>query len=190
MQRILLDVSWMFWNIVLALTPIFLGWFMYRSKKRYLEVFFGLLYVLFLPNTIYLLTDIIHFEESLKGAGSPYQLLVVLMYSSLLLGGFITFVAAMYPFEKFLKRILPKKKSLQTNYIITTNFLIGLGLALGRIERINSWDIVIHPIHTAATLITIFTTGTIFLSFIGFGLLTNIVYFGAKIFLRQQATRK
>ena len=61
--------GWIVWNLFLAFIPLILSFWLFlrRSKQRSLLWWLGLIvYITFLPNAPYLLTDIIHLIEAIR----------------------------------------------------------------------------------------------------------------------------
>ena len=106
------------------------------------------LWLLFLPNACYMVTDLIYLDSSLFiGADGTYlpvlsswiQLFYIVssVFLALTCGLFSTHV---------IKEILPfKKKMLHRFWIIAISLLNGYGVYIGRFLRLNSWDI-LHPV--------------------------------------------
>ncbi|HVZ12591.1 MAG TPA: DUF1361 domain-containing protein [Patescibacteria group bacterium] len=130
----------MSFNILLALLPVVIAVVMYKSQSLITRVILGVVWLGFLPNTVYLLTDIYHFFEDMQKISGVYILLDLFMYLVLVVLGIITFVLALNPFERMIAEKFKKKNSMKVIYFV--NFLVGFGMVLGRILRINSWEIV------------------------------------------------
>src|SRR6266699_6530875 len=89
-----------------------------------------------------------------------------------------TFLLALYPVEKALVRSSwLKKKSLVPLFILLTNFFIGVGIVLGRVQRINSWDIVVDIPKVIAASLSIFNSLELILFVLFFGVFANVYYF-------------
>jgi uncharacterized membrane protein len=146
-------------NLTLALIPVILGlligWLSWRdtkfSTKWYLWVPLIFLWVGFLPNTCYLLTEWRHFidiitqnPEQIRQAPKSKEALLdflalstfYVVYSSL---GLLTFSMALWPVAHWLK---PQRWAKFLFFLIC-----ALGVYLGLIKRLNTWDVWNHP-HT------------------------------------------
>jgi uncharacterized membrane protein len=175
MHLIAYNFSWMGFNTFLAIIPLILGWLFYLTKNKITKYFHGVFWLLFLPNTIYLFTDILNLIRQWGMVGAPERLVFVFQYSVLTIIGLVTFVLSLYPFEKFIKNTKYAKRG--AAIIIVLNFIIGFGITLGRVERINSWDVVFRPESVvASSLNIIFSVELMFLTLL-FGLLGNFIYF-------------
>ena len=175
------NVSWMGWNVFLALiSPIF-GWLLLITRQKVLKGAFALIWFFFLPNTLYLVTDSPHIIWQWHHMHHAGQIALALQYLILVLIGLVTFLLALYPVEKALLRSSwLKKKSLVPFFIIAMNFLIGLGIVLGRVQRINSWDIVVDIPKVIGASLSIFNSLELILFVVFFGVFANVYYFVCK----------
>ena len=178
MSVLLENMSMIGLNSFLALIPILCGWLMLKTRQTVLQVACALLWFAFLPNTLYLLTDLLHIFSQWHHMHYAGQIVLALQYFTLVLVGLATFILALYPVEKILLLSpWPKKKSLVPLLIIITNFFIGLGIVLGRIQRINSWDIFVDIPKVIGAFISIFTSLELIVLALLFGLFANFYYF-------------
>jgi uncharacterized membrane protein len=172
------NISWMGWNVFLALIALLCGWLLLRIRQKVLKVAFALIWFIFIPNTLYLITDLPHIIWQWHRMHHAGQIVLTLQYLILVLIGLVTFILAVYPVEKALLRSSwPKKKSLVPVFIIITNFFIGMGIVLGRVQRINSWDIIFDVPKVIGASISIFTSLELLLLVLFFGLFANFYYF-------------
>lgn len=186
MHLILFNLKWMSFNIFLAVIPVIFGWMMVRTPSRILKILYGSIWFLFLPNTIYLLTDIGHLFADWHLVPLEYKSLFISEYTILMLIGFVSFVLGLYPIERFFRKTKHKKQNLQKDiFIYSANFLIGFGLVLGRIERVNSWDVLTNTSFVLYKSIVTVTSLQLILLVIFFGLLSNLIYFVFRDFILQ-----
>ena len=166
------------WNVFLALIPPIFGWLLLKTRQKVLKVAFALVWFFFLPNTLYLITDLPHIIWQWHRMHHAGQIVLALQYITLVLIGLVTFLLALYPVEKALVRSSRlKKKSLVPFLIILTNFFIGVGIVLGRVQRINSWDIVVDIPKVIAASLSIFNSLELILFVLFFGVFANVYYF-------------
>lgn len=160
------------WNLFLAFIPYFFisylktKIFLQKSKIKTLLLLF--LWLLFLPNSFYLLTDLIHLTQSSEHL-FWFDLVV---FSSYALIGFTIGIVSLLDFERILKNYT---SSLITQLVIPIIcFLSGVGIYLGRVLRYNSWDILSNPIKLFQDILTsLLSAHSLLFSF----------YFGAYIYL-------
>lgn len=176
MSIILYNVGWMFYNSFLALVALGFGLFTLRFKGKYLKILFGFFWLLFLPNTIYIFTDLIHLIYQWHQISPSLILVLLLQYILYFVFGLVTFMLGLIPFEKLLLsiNILKKRQSIS---IMVLNFYIAFCLVMGRIERINSWDVFMQPVKTIRSTIHVFVTFDLFSLMILFWLFCIFVYF-------------
>ncbi len=178
MRILLSNISWMGWNIFLALIPLIFGWLLLKTRQKVLKVAFALIWFFFLPNTLYLITDLPRIFRQWHYMHYAGQIVLALQYFTLVSVGLATFILALYPVEKaLLHSSWPKKKSLVPLLIIMTNFLIGMGIVLGRVQRINSWDIVVDIPRVIDASLSIFNSLELIPLVLFFGLFANLYYF-------------
>ncbi|MDO9629717.1 MAG: DUF1361 domain-containing protein [Acholeplasmataceae bacterium] len=137
------------WNIFLAtivflLAEIYVHFRREKSKPIFLTVIL-ILYVLFFPNTIYVLTDFIHLEN--YHFFSQYPDMYAMIISDWLVFMHIT-IGALYAAKLGIASLnkLELHQSMQFKkykYLILSSlfFLSSLGIFIGRFLRFNSWQI-------------------------------------------------
>lgn len=138
------------WNLFLAVVPLF--WsvaFQKASAHRqpiWQVVFFGL-WVLFLPNAPYILTDLIHLS-SRRNVPEWYMLAVLLSCAGTgTLLGYLSLINVQTAIEKLFN------KTLGWLVAIGALMLCGFGIYIGRFLRWNSWDVFTNPIHLAKNVV-------------------------------------
>lgn len=140
------------WNIGLALLPLPVFGLVQRQKNALVKWALMLVWVLLLPNTFYMVTDLIHVPAHMEWVGYLEDGRVAVLHSDnlwdwvlMLLLGIGAFVAVMLgcrafsAFEKSLPASVgPAGRQLS---IAVLSFLCGVGIYIGRFLRFNSWDI-------------------------------------------------
>lgn len=140
--------GWMLWNLFLAVIPLGLSVWLFRWQVFDRSPIWWLLllvYIAFLPNAPYLLTDIIHLIQQAQAVDSLWvvALIFIPIYTAVILGGFQCYVISLINQNYYLKRktltqcILPLE--------LLTHALCSLGIYLGRFKRFNSWELVTKP---------------------------------------------
>lgn len=185
MEIIVDNTIWMTLNTALAIFAVACGWMVIKAKSKIVKLISGILWILFLPNTIYILTDIIHlimqFEDS---AGNMTIIALSLQYLMLISIGLLSFVYGIYPLEILLKSKRFKATEIYL-FIIMFNFVIIFGVFLGRIHRLNSWDVITDAAKVIESIKHTIQSFELMISVITFGLIASFVYF----FLRKTAVR-
>lgn len=151
-QLFLKNTDWMAWNLFLALIPLALSIilfilprfsdFQYNLKSLIWGIGF-LVFMAFLPNAPYVLTDLIHLIENIKENDSIWMIYLVLIpqYFLFTLIGLMAYVLSVINLAKFLKT-----KGWPHNQIMIVELVIhalsAIGVYLGRFLRFNSWHII------------------------------------------------
>jgi len=135
----------LFWNIFLAIIPFFISYFLLSAfnKQKLTKVLFvigGIVWLLFLPNAPYIVTDLIHLGHN-RTVPVLYDtfLLFTSAYVSMLL-----FFCSVSHLEKIFKSKYGWRKS--EVILIVTMVLVSFGLYIGRFLRFNSWDLFHNPL--------------------------------------------
>lgn len=170
-------------NSFLALVPIFCGWLVLKTRSRFLQVAFALLWFFFLPNTLYILTDLRYLPEQWNAMSNVGRLGLTLQYSMYELIGLSSFLLALYPLEKtLLLSRWRENKMLLLFLLLTVNFFIGIGIILGRVHRLNSWDIFIDAPKVIYASFHIVSSLELLLSVVFFSIVANAIYFVFRTF--------
>ncbi len=139
------SLVYILWNLLLAFIPFIVSLFIVYLKKigKLRDVYFiilGIIWLLFLPNAPYIVTDLIHIGV-VRSVPVLYD--SVLLFTSAWLG-LLLGLNSIFHIEKVL---LSKYSKKTTNIIILIILLlISFGMYLGRFLRFNSWDILTNPI--------------------------------------------
>lgn len=176
MDLLLINAFWMTINILLAFSAVFFGFLAQKQKKAAFKYLLLFLWLVFVPNTFYIFTDIIHIPKQWAQLGSIEQPILILEYLILEISGFLAFILAMYFFEKALKTLRVKQKFIRGK-IVFVNFLIGFGIILGRFERINSWEPVTDPSKVVNGILNTVSSLELLILALFLGLAGNLLYF-------------
>jgi uncharacterized membrane protein len=173
MEIFLLNLKWMIFNVLLAIIPVAFGWIMYRKRSLFIRIPAFLVWFFFLPNTMYLLTDIINVFDDIKHVTWEFIIADIILFVSLMPIGVLTYVAAVYPFEKMVQKnkAIDKKSAL-----IILSFFVGFGLVLGRVLRLNSWEVLTETGNVIELSLEVFRSPQLIFLVLGFSLLTYLVY--------------
>ena len=159
------SLNWMVWNIFLGFIPFFISSvFLYlHQKNRLINIIFilgGIVWLLFLPNAPYLVTDIIHVRNN--GFVPPVYDAILLFSSGIL--GMLFFSYSVFDMEQILKNKI-KEKYIRM-IIFAVFFLTAFGVYLGRFLRFNSWDVLTNHISFASDVWSMFSRYSSYLEFI------------------------
>lgn len=132
------------WNLFLGFIPFVIALILQKFSKG-LQKFWLLagtcLWLLFYPNAPYMITDFIHVQAS--STDVIYDALLIFSFSMLSL--FFGF----YSLKLVQKVISERTTKFITNAVIAASLLLSsFGIYLGRILRLNSWDVFTNFIET------------------------------------------
>ena len=131
-------------NLVLAWLGLFFGWVLVQQLKitrwaSWQNIALSFLWLFFLPNTWYVLTDFIHVYPT----GDISELYDIVMVGTLVISGFILGFTSLFLIHKELLKRFGNRRAgqLVAGIILPASFAIYLGRDL----RWNSWDVVANP---------------------------------------------
>jgi len=176
------------WNLFLAWIPYLLSLFaIYLSRKKdykskFLIFFITMLWMIFYPNSSYIISDFIYLakypikifnENSLATKSNIMWFDILLVFSSAFLGHILGLIS-LFIFHKFFEFIF--NKMLGWMFVFVSVILSGVGIYLGRFLRLNSWDLVLTPYETTIEITNnIFNFRALFFS-IAFSVFTFVTY--------------
>lgn len=140
------------WNIFLAWIPYALSYFFVvcKQKEKWKQLLLFATWLLFFPNALYIVTDLIHLEES---TNVPLWYDAILLFSSSFIGLIMAFIS-LQKVEYFLFEIF--SRTIVRIIIPLILFMGSFGVYLGRFQRWNSWDIVHNPLELATDILSRF----------------------------------
>lgn len=162
------------WNLFLAAIPYLILQFA-KQKIQILEnvktrFILFISWLLFLPNSFYILTDFVHLK---KGKPELFWFDLVLLFSFAVLG-FLFGLLSLKEFKNCFSLFYSKKTLFIIIPIIC--FLSGFGVSLGRFLRFNSWHIITNPFSLILEAFqTLFTSEALLFSVL-FGSLIYITF--------------
>jgi uncharacterized membrane protein len=107
---------------------------------------FGLtVFVLFLPNAPYVLSDVIHLFDDIRMAPSDLHVLGLYLplYVTFFALGFSAYVAALDLARRYLRGEAPSVRWLPIEGAL--HLACAVGIYLGRVMRLNSWEVFTRP---------------------------------------------
>ncbi len=133
------------WNLFLAWIPFRLSLFLTGKGKanKWQSGFLLAGWLLFFPNALYIITDLIHLEAK---TNVPVWYDAVLLFTSAIAGLMMAFASLIKVEGFFSKKI---SNSASNRLIVLCLFMGSFGVYLGRFLRWNSWDIITNPYQLA-----------------------------------------
>jgi uncharacterized membrane protein len=149
------------WNLFLALVPLVLALWLFRqtAPRSWLWWPLLLLFIVFLPNAAYTLTDVIHFIEEVR-YDQPrlpewtIAYVVIPKYALFFFLGFQSHAISLIRVGNYLHWV--HRKAWVIPVELALNFLCAVGIFWGRYLRLNSWHIVTKPQRVAHQVIESF----------------------------------
>jgi uncharacterized membrane protein len=132
-------------NLALAWMPLLFALGCYALTRRrsprsdVAAAIAGVLWLLFLPNAPYVLTDLQHYQDSPLIAG---------WYDGLMLGAFVATGTLLGLFSLYLMHgVIAERAGAAVSWVAVSAAmpLCGFGIYVGRVLRWNSWDAVVAP---------------------------------------------
>lgn len=137
------DYGFLAYNLALAAIPLYFATSISTTNRtnskviRYLTVF---AWFIFYPNAPYIFTDFIHLNKSYDVNFLIYDFLLILTFS--LAGILLGFESLILIYKTVIK---PYVKIKEIYFYTIISIFTGIGLYLGRVKRLNSWEIVVDP---------------------------------------------
>lgn len=170
MDVLYFNFKWMAFNIFLACIPVILAQVVFTKRFTVLKLIGSFIWFIFLPNTIYLVTDIVNLISDAGVISGKYLILDAVLFISLIPIGIITLVLSVSPYEK----MFVKNKNGTLLYVL--NLFIGFGLVLGRVQRVNSWEILTNLQNVISNSLVILKSAELLVVVVLFASLTQVVY--------------
>jgi uncharacterized membrane protein len=137
--------SFLIWNLFLSWIPYILSVVLYivfykkRIKiKKILFFLLGIMWIVFYPNSPYMVTDFIH----IKNFDSVLMWYDFIVFSLFIFTSFFMGFISLFIVFKILKNIYNSYISFLIIFAIL--FLTSYGIYLGRVTRRNSWDLIFN----------------------------------------------
>ncbi|MFY7888447.1 MAG: DUF1361 domain-containing protein [Spirosomataceae bacterium] len=158
------------WNLFLAWIPIFLALYVEKKDSFVTVTAISVLWLLFFPNAPYIITDLVHLTPQ---GGNLYWHHQIMIFSyafvSLACG-----LLSLYWMQRVWTRVFSQRISFWAGF--ASIGLSGYGIFLGRIERLNSWDLFVHPFSLVRLILHSARSFTAILMTVEFSLFIGLAY--------------
>lgn len=139
-----LAFTYLIWNLFLALLPLLFALrlvVVLRTKRwsAWSPLGWTLLWLLFLPNSFYMISDYIHLQD----VAAAHLLYDAVMFTSFIYIGVLLGFCSLYLVHVQLRRRLSARAS--AAWVAGTLLLCSFAIYIGRDLRWNSWDIIFNP---------------------------------------------
>ncbi len=124
------------WNLFLAWIPLFAAVVVARANRA-VAVAAGVVWLLFLPNALYLVTDLVHLSNDAN------------LWRHILQFGFAAWTGTLLAVVSL--RVVhgraEREAGTVTGWLVVGGAVVasGIGVAIGRFQRWNSWDVLTQP---------------------------------------------
>jgi uncharacterized membrane protein len=139
------------WNLFLAFVPYWITWWMVRNKaicQSKIKLFIVLAaWLLFIPNSFYIITDLFHFTH-IRSAPKWFDLLLIFSFAW---NGILCGIISLRRVEVIMITLI-KGNNFSLFFIFAIMWLNAFGIYIGRYLRFNSWDIVTDPFSLTAEI--------------------------------------
>ncbi len=131
------------WNLFLAFVPYWISWWMtsnvsiIQNKIKLILSLAG--WLLFIPNSFYIITDLFHFTH-IRSAPKWFDLLLIFSFAW---NGILCGIISLRRIEIILSVVKGKEFSLLIIFVVM--WLNAFGIYIGRYLRYNSWDVISDP---------------------------------------------
>lgn len=171
------NFSWMVLNSLLALVSVIIVVVLRSKMSRFVNILLFSFWLLFLPNTIYLITDLQHLPAQLLKTGDMVgQTILIIQYVVLAALGVVTYIYALEPVRKYLKN--SKKDALYKNGLyILLNYIIAFGVILGKVQRTHSWYVFTDPLRVLNDIVITISQFHLVVWIIVMGTIINALFF-------------
>lgn len=164
------------WNLFLSWIPLIIAFLADVLTKRYVHasVMLSLLsvaWLAFLPNAPYMITDLAHLTVDYQRDLTWHDTIMLFSYAEVsLFNGLVS----LYWIHRSWRRVFDKRPA---NILMLISLpLAGFGVYLGRVRRMNSWDIIHEPGLIIDNLIESLLDRTAWVFSFEIGMLLGILY--------------
>lgn len=191
------DIKWILiiWNCFLAVVPLysamFVKYFLKLNKKLFAGIF-SVIWLLFFPNSLYMLTDFKYISNITMASWDKYEAidgnvinwffladLVVSIFCGVMFG-----MISLYIMQRLFRERFSSGKS--ALFVVFVMLLSSFGIYIGRFPRLNSWD-VLRPWFLIEKIFSSMTEFTVFfvLFFTALSLMLYILFYYAVKIIRK-----
>lgn len=172
------------WNLFLSWIPLLIAYVARvhsraRPKQYPVTILLSFSWLLFFPNAPYMITDLIHLSVDYGRNITWHDAIMLFYYAQVsLINGLIS----LYWVHHAWLRVFGGRIG---NILLLLSLpLAGYGIYLGRIKRLNSWDIITDPVRHLGLVVKDVTEKTAILFAAEFALLLGMLYLVLWVLLR------
>ena len=175
------SIAYLIWNLFLAWIPYIISscWIKKETSSRTFIPLF-VIWIIFFPNAPYIVTDIIHVTASAPGFLWYNSLIFFLFgWTGLLLG-----MISLFDIHTWIQTHTTTLKSEIIIFLICA--LSSFGIYIGRVERLNSWDLFFRPLETFRTFHSTWTHSNTIMFIAAYTIFMYAIYKTISVLLKNQ----
>jgi uncharacterized membrane protein len=172
------------WNLFLSWIPLLVSFLANGLTKKYGKIpvavlVLTLIWVVFFPNAPYMITDLAHLTVDYDRDLTWHDAIMFFIYAEVsLFNGLVS----LYWIHQSWRSVF---EPMVSNTLLFLSFpLAGFGVYLGRIRRLNSWDIIHDPLGTLNELFESLIDRTALVLSLEIGVLLAVLYFVLWVIIR------
>ena len=144
--------AFLVWNLFLAFVPYLISKKMgtKRIEGRWKFILYSLVWLLFMPNAFYIITDLFHLDMN-EDVPLWFDLALLLSFAWY---GILFGIISVRQMEKLFESLFNKK--FDWIFILPVMALNGFGIYIGRYLRFNSWDVLVNPLQLIQDIVYLF----------------------------------
>jgi uncharacterized membrane protein len=137
----------MVWNLLLAAVPVLIavplfGIVRWRRHTLLWWAAFAV-WLTFLPNAPYVITDVIHLVDDVQHAHDMHAYAILACYGAFIGLGLVSYTGSLWLFRRWLATTTAARFDLVAVGLL--HAMCAAAIYLGRFVRLNSWDVVMAP---------------------------------------------
>lgn len=164
------------WNLFLSWIPLIVAFLADNFTKRFGKIplwliILSLVWLAFFPNAPYMITDLAHLTVDYQRDLTWHDTIMLFFYAEVsLFNGLVS----LYWIHRSWRRVF--NRSVSTIFLLMSLPLAGFGVYLGRVRRMNSWDILHDPMAILKNLFESALDRTALVFSMEIGMLLGILY--------------
>jgi uncharacterized membrane protein len=172
------------WNLFLSWIPLIIAFLADNFTKRYgkipvVLILLSVVWLAFFPNAPYMITDLAHLTVDYQRDLTWHDVIMLFFYAEVsLFNGLVS----LYWIHRSWRRIFNRVTS--NSFLLASLPLAGFGVYLGRVRRMNSWDIIHDPKIILKNLVESAVDRTALVFSMEIGMLLGILYLVLWVIIR------
>lgn len=162
--------TFLIWNVILAVIPFDLSLLCHLLKQKKRRYLLALIWFLFFPNALYMITDFSHLSSIGVGLITPLQFVeYAILAAGVFIGISLGIVSLLIMYPLFIPQATRFSHQLTTFGLLS--ICSSIAIYLGRFLRINSWDVFVSLPTTVTKVFAIFNQADFWIFVIAFSIL-------------------